>query len=321
MRAVLHSAYGPADRVLTVADVPAPQPAPGEVLVRVRAAGIARGNWLVTHGLPLIARPSYGLRRPAESIAGFQFAGTVEALPTDASGLQIGDAVFGQHVATFAELLAVPLDAVARVPGSVSFGQAATVPIPGVTALQALRAAHVESGVRLLVIGASGAVGSMVVRIAKDRGAEVTGIAGPRSRERLQRLGVDHVLDYSRDRIDAAGTRYDAIIDLAGNTPLTDLRRVLASDGHLAIVGGTGGRWTMGFGRTVRAVLLDRFVKQRLVAVLASPNRNDLATLAELLARGVITPAPGLALPFERAGEAVERAGRGEGAGAMVLVP
>lgn len=324
MRALIQSAFGPAADVLAVRDVPVPTPAPGEVLVRVKAAGVAKGNWLITHGLPYIARPSYGLRRPTAPIAGLQFAGVIEALPSSEAAesepsLRVGDAVFGQHAGSFAEQVAVPLTSLVRKPERVSFAQAASAPIPGIAALQALRAAEVAAGQRVLVVGASGGVGSYVVQIAKGLGAHVTGVASTRSLARLRALGADDVIDYTAEAIDARGQAYDVVLDIAGNRPVSALRRVLTPTGTLVIVGGSGGRWTMGFGRTIGAMLLDRFVRQRIVGLLSQPNQGDLQTLADLMADGTLSPAVQAPLPLESASEAIERAGRGDGAGGLVL--
>lgn len=321
MRAVLHTAFGHAPDVLSIQEIDAPTPATGEALVRVHAAGVAKGNWLVTRGLPLIARPSYGLRRPTERIAGLQFAGVIEALPAAHPDLKVGDAVFGQHAGSFAELLAVPVAMLARKPESVSFAQAAAAPIPGIAALQAVRAARIAPAQRVLVVGASGGVGSYVVQIAKGAGAHVTGVASTRSVARVRALGADDVLDYTHETIDARGEPYDAVIDIAGNRAVSALRRVLTPTGTLVIVGGSGGRWTMGFERTVWAMLLDRVVRHRIVGLLSQPNGDDLAILADLMAHGSVTPEVQPPLPLEAASDAVERAGRGEGAGGLVLIP
>jgi NADPH:quinone reductase-like Zn-dependent oxidoreductase len=321
MRAVVHSAFGPASRVLAVRDVPPPSPAAGEALVRVRAAGVAKGNWLVTQGLPLIARPSYGIRRPTAPIAGLQFAGVVESVPDGETTLRVGDAVFGQHTGSFAELVAAPVALLARKPDAVSFEQAAAAPIPGIAALQALRAGAVASGQRVLVVGASGGVGSFVVQMAAGLGAHVTGVASTKNLPRLHALGAADTIDYTREDIDARGESFDVVIDIAGNRRISALRRVLTPTGTLVVVGGSGGRVTMGFERTVGAMLLDRFVTHRIVGLLSQPNREDLAALAELMARGIVRPEVHPALPLESASEAVERAGRGDGAGGLVLIP
>lgn len=319
MRALTHSAYGPAAEVLAVQDVENPKPAAGEVLVRVRAAGIAKGNWLLTHGLPFIARPSYGLRRPNDPIAGLQFAGVVEKSNASDSDLAVGDEVFGQHPGAFAELVAVPATTLARKPAQVSFEQAAATPISGLAALQAVRTARVAAGQRVLVVGASGGVGSFTVQIAKARGAHVTGVASTRNLERLRALGADDAIDYKREAIDARGKPYDVVIDIAGNRSISTLRRVLTVDGTLVIVGGSGGPLTMGFGRTVGAMLLNRFVRHRILGLLSQPNPADLQELAALMAEGHLTPLVQPPVQLERAPEAIERVGRGEVAGSLVV--
>ncbi len=319
MRAVIQSAFGPAAQVLAIHDVPAPVAAAGEALVRVQAAGVAKGNWLVTHGLPLIARPSYGFRRPSAPIAGLQFAGVIEALPDGDTSFCLGDAVFGQYSGTFAELVAVPLTMLARKPDGISFAQAASAPIPGIAALQALRAAAVEPGQRVLVVGASGGVGSYVMQMATGLGAHVTGVASTRNLARVRALGAHDVIDYTREEIDARGAPFDVVIDIAGNRRVSALRRVLTSNGTLVIVGGTGGRLTMGFERTVFAMLLDRFVTHRIVGLLSTANHDDLVALGDLMTRGIVRPDIQEPLPLEAACDAVERAGRGDGAGGLVL--
>lgn len=319
MRAVIQSAFGPASQVLSIRDVPAPRAARGEALVRVLASGVAKGNWLVTRGLPLIARPSYGILRPSAPIAGLQFAGVIDDLPDAETDFRVGDAVFGQHSGSFAELVAVPLTMLARKPDNLSFAESASAPIPGIAALQALRAAAVTPGQRVLVVGASGGVGSYVVQIAKDLGAHVTGVASAKSLARLRALGADDVIDYAREDIGARGEPYHVVIDIAGNRRVSALRRVLTPTGTLVIVGGSGGRLTMGFERTVGAMLLDRFVSHRIIGLLSQPNREDLAVLGELMARGAVRPEVRPPLPLEAASDAVERAGRGDGAGGLVL--
>ena len=162
MRAIVQSGFGVAADVLTVAEVAKPLAGPGEVLVQIEAAGVAKGNWLITRGLPYIARPMYGVLTPKHRVAGLQFAGTVAALGEGVDGFEIGDAVFGLHAGAFAEFVAAPVDALARVPAGISFGQAAATPISGLAALQAVRdAGRVRPGHRVLVIGASGGVGSV----------------------------------------------------------------------------------------------------------------------------------------------------------------
>ncbi len=320
MKAIIQSGFGVATEVLSLADVAKPSVGPGDVLVRVEAAGVAKGNWLITRGLPYIARPSYGIRTPKHPIAGLEFAGTVAAVGEGVDGFAIHDAVFGLHPGAFAEFVAAPVADLAPVPAEISFEQAAAAPISGLAALQAVRdAGRVGPGHRVLVIGASGGVGSFAVQIAKAFGAEVTGVASTRNLDGVRELGADHVVDYTRDDPTAGSPGYDVIIDLAGNRPVSRLRKALAPEGTLAIVGGTGGRWTMGFGRTIGGVLLAPFVRQRIVAVLSTANQKDLGVLADLMATGKLTPVVQPPEPLDRAAEVIERVGAGHGKGTMVL--
>lgn len=319
MRALTQSAFGPAAQVLSIQHVAVPATRPGELLVRVHAAGITKGTWLMTHGLPYIARPSYGFSRPKHPIAGLQFAGTVQANFAPESDLVVGDAVFGQHPGAFAECVAAPASMVARKPTHVSFAQAAAAPISGIAALQAVRAAELAPGHHALVIGASGGVGSCISQIARGRGAHVTGVASTGNLPQLRALGVHDVIDYTREAIDARGRTYDVVFDVAGNRPLAALRSVLTSSGCLVIVGGSGGPFTMGFQRTVAAMALNPWVRHRLVGLLSQPNPADLRKVAALLENGTLTPLVQSSVPLDGAVEAIERVGRGHGAGSLVL--
>jgi len=284
------------------------------------AAGVAKGNWLITHGLPYIARPGYGFRTPRRPIAGLEFAGTVVARAEGIDRFSIGDAVFGASGGAFAEMVSVPLSALALKPPLISFEQAATAPISGLTALQAVRdGGRVAPGQHVLVLGASGGVGSYAVQIAKAFGAQVTGVASTRNVGLVGSLGADHVVDYTREDPTAVAAQYDVIIDLAGNRAVSRLRRALVADGTLVIVGGTGGRWTMGFERTIGGMLIAPLVRHRIVGLLSKTNQEDLQALADLMAEGKLSPVVQESFPLSRAAAAVEAAGAGHGAGTIVL--
>lgn len=320
MRAVVQSGFGAAATVLSLEEIERPPIGASEVLVRVRAVGIAKGNWLITHGLPYIARPSYGLRRPKQRVAGLQFSGVVAEVGEAVSGFSPGDPVFGGHEGALAEFVAVPGGGLVLKPPAVSFEQAATAPISGQTALQAVRdGGSLQPGQRVLVIGASGGVGSFAVQIAKAFGAEVSGVASTRNLPMVRELGADHVVDYTQEDPTAGSPAYDVIIDLAGNRPVSRLRRALAPAGALVIVGGTGGRWTMGFARTIGGMLLAPFVRQRIVGLLTRPNPRDLAELARLMDAGTLAPVVQDTYPVARTAEAVEAAGTGRAAGTIVV--
>jgi len=319
MQAVMHNGFGEPGEVLGLADTPGPEIGSGDVLVRVRAAGLSKGDWLITKGWPLIARPSYGIRSPKHPVAGLEFAGIVEATGRDATRFAPGDAVFGWGNGALADLASVPEDHLVRKPERATFEQAAAVPVSGFTALQALRdRGETRPGQRVLIIGASGGVGHFAVQIAKALGAEVTGVCSTRNVEAVRSLGADHVIDYTRDDIEGTGP-YDVVVDIAGNRPLRTLRGVLTPAGTLVVVGGSGGRWTMGFGRTIRAMLTSPFVRQRLRPLLSSPNRDDLEHLARMIDEGLITPLVSAAHRLGEAPGAIAAVGAGGGAGKTVV--
>jgi NADPH:quinone reductase-like Zn-dependent oxidoreductase len=292
MKAVVRDTYGSAD-LLTVADVERPSIARDEVLVQVRAAGLDRGVWHVMTGQPYLIRVAgYGLRRPKTATLGSGLAGVVEAAGADVTGLAPGDAVFGVGRGSFAEYAPARPDKLARMPANLTFEQAAAVPVSGVTALQSVRDhGHVQAGQRVLIIGASGAVGTFAVQIAKAFGAEVTGVCSTTKIDVLRSIGADHVIDYTTGDIGDGNRRYDVVLDIGGNRPLTALRRVLTAKGTLVIVGGEGGgRWFGGIDRQLRAMSLSPFIGQRLGTFVASDNSGDLDALRALIEDGAVTP-------------------------------
>ncbi len=292
MQAIVHERYGPPEQALALLEVDTPVAGDDDVLVAVHAVGVAIGDWLIVNGLPHIARPGYGLAKPKNRVAGLEAAGRVEAVGRNVTRFQPGDAVFGWCDGALAEYVAVPADQLVDKPEAVSFEQAAATPISGFAALQAVRdTGKVQPSQTVAVLGASGAVGTFAVQIAKTLGAEVTGVCSTRNVDLVTSLGADHVIDYTRQDIGHSGQRYDVIIDMAGNRRVSDLRRALAPDGTLVIVGGSGGRWLMGFDRTIRAILVSPFVRgQRLRAFFSNANGQDLAVLRDFLEAGQVTP-------------------------------
>ena len=307
MKAIVQDTYGDPD-VLRFDDVDLPTVGVNDVLVRVHAAGIDAGVWHLMTGMPYLTRLGFGLTRPRHRVRGRDVAGVVEAVGNDVTGLAPGDAVFGTSVTgAFAEYVAVPADRVVRKPDAVTFAQAATVPVSGCTALRALRDnGRLTAGQSVLVLGASGGVGSYAVQIAKAMGAEVTGVCSTAKLDYVRSLGADHVIDYSSaDPVDGTRT-YDLIVDTGGNRPVHELRRALTPHGTLALVGGEGGgRWTGGFGRQLRAPLLSPFVGQRLTAVMSSERVSDLEELSRLMATGELVPPVDRAFPLDDAAAAV----------------
>jgi NADPH:quinone reductase-like Zn-dependent oxidoreductase len=292
MRAILQSGYGTAD-VLRLGSTARPVPAAGEVLVKVAAAGIDRGTWHLMTGRPYLMRlMGFGFWAPKNQVPGLDLAGTVVEVGPQVTHFAVGDLVFGIGQGTFAEYARAREDKLARVPQGLSLEQAAVLGVSGSTALQALDAAGVKAGERVLVLGASGGVGSYAVQIAKALGAEVTGVCSASKLELVRSLGAAHVIDY-RTHDFADGTRqYDVVLDIAGNTPITRLRRCMTETGRLVFVGNEhGGDWTAGFERQLYAGLLSRFVNQRFLMLMAREHSSYCERLAELCAAGQVRPA------------------------------
>ena len=319
MQAIVHSRYGPPD-ALELKDIDTPVVTDDQVLVRVHAAAVGKGDWLTVQGLPYVARLRYGLPNPKHPVPGFDVAGRVEAVGSHVTQLQPGAAVFGWCDGAFAEYASVPQDQLVGKPANLTFEQAAAVPISGFAALQALRdTGGVQPGQRVVVIGASGGVGSFAVQLAKAFGAEVTGVCSTKSLEMVRALGADQVIDYTQEDFTRTGQRYDLILEMAGNRPLADLRRALTPKGTLVLVGGSGGRWLMGTGRTLRAVLVSPFVGQRLRSFLSKPRGADLVVLKELIEAGNLTPVIDRTFPLREAPAAIGYVGERSTQGKTVI--
>lgn len=318
--AVVQRQYGGTEQ-LHLAEVPMPTPGPTEVLVRVQAAGVDRGTWHLMTGLPYAVRLGFGLRRPKHPIPGRDVAGVVVALGAQVRDVQVGDEIMGTADGSFAEYAVVPEGRLTRKPARLSMEQAAVLPISGLTALQAVRdAGRVQPGQHVLVLGASGGVGSYAVQIAAALGAVVTGMASGAKADLVRDLGATHVLDYARDDISGDGARYDVIIDTGGNRPIAKLRRALTSTGTLVIVGGeTDGRWLGGAQRQLGALARSPFVGQRLTALLSSENGEDLAALARLVDEGSLTPALERTYALHEAGKALDHLAAGHVRGKVAL--
>src|SRR3954452_2203122 len=280
MLASLQDVYGPEpERVLRIGEIEVPSIRDDEVLVRVRAASVDRGTWHIMAGLPYPIRAAgFGLRAPRYSNPGRSLAGTVEAVGAGAAGFGPGDEVFGVGVGSFAEYAVVPVGKLAVKPPKLTHEEAAAVPVSGLTALQAVRDhGQVAAGQSVLIIGASGGVGTFAVQIAKAFGAEVTGVCSTAKIELVSSIGADRVLDYTVDDIADPDHRYDVILDTGGNRRLTELRTALKPRGRLIIVGGeTDGRWLGGSGRQIRAQLLSPFIGPKLGTFICSENAVDL---------------------------------------------
>lgn len=302
MRAIVQDQYGSAD-LLRLEHIALPQIADNEVLVHVRAAGLDRGTWHMMAGRPYLLRIiGFGFSRPKNRVPGLDVAGTVVEVGSAVTRFAMGDEVFGISRGSFAQYAAAREDKLAPKPANLSFEQAAVVPVSAGTALQALTdAGRVEAGQRVLVIGASGGVGSYAVQLAKALAADVTAVCSTAKLDFVASLGADHVIDYTSQDFAAGPIRYDLVVDLGGNTSLSRLRRALTPRGTLVIVGGeAGGRWTGGFGRSLRAPLLSLFVTQRLTMLASKERASDQTRLTAFIEAGEVTPSIDRTYPLSR---------------------
>ncbi len=292
MKAIFQDEYGSTD-VLELREIDKPKIAEDEVLVRVHAAGVDRGVWHIMTGLPYPIRlAGYGLRSPKTPVLGADMAGVVEAVGNKVTRFQPGDEVFGIAKGSYAEYAIAREDKLAPKPANLTFEQAAVVAISGLAALQGLRdKGKVRPGHKVLIIGASGGVGTYAVQIAKAFGAHVTAVCSTTKVDMVRSIGADRVIDYTKENFTQGDERYDVIFDIGGNSSLSPLRRALTAKGTLVIAGGeTGGRWLGGTDRQVRALMLSPFVGQKLGTFISSENAEDLIVLKELIEAGKVKP-------------------------------
>lgn len=292
MRAVLQSGYGSFD-VLRVGTSARPRPSDDEVIVRVHAAGITRGDWHLMTGRPYLMRVmGFGFSAPKSPVPGLDVAGTVVEVGAKVTRFAAGDEVFGIARGAFAEYAAARADKLVRKPAGVSFEDAAVSAVSGITALQALRdAGRLVPGQRVLVVGASGGVGAFAVQLARALGAEVDGVCSAAKLDLVRALGARDVFDYARADFTDGTRRWDLVLDVGGNTPLERLRRAMTPTGRLVFVGGeNGGDWTAGFGRPLGALLLGCFVKQRFVMQTSREVAEDIERIAAYLESGAVKP-------------------------------
>ena len=319
MTAAVQDRYGDTGDVLHLAQVARPTPGPDEVLLRVHAAGVDRGVWHLMAGVPYAVRLT-GLRAPRNPVRGREVAGRVEAVGSAVSTLRVGDEVLGIGNGTFAEFATARAAKLVARPAALPVEQAAVIGVSATTALQAVRDhGRVQAGQTVLVLGASGGVGSFAVQIAKAYGAEVTGVASTGKLDLVRSLGADHVVDYTQGDVTAAGRRYDVVLDIGGNRSVRTLRRLLTPTGTLVFVGGEGGGRLLGVGRQLRGVLLSPFVRQHLRMFVASENAADLLELTDLITAGSVTPVVDRAFPLAEAGAAVQYMTDGRARGKVVV--
>ena len=320
MRAVVHDTYGSSD-VLRLTTLPRPRPGAHDVLVRVAAAGLDRGAWHAMTGLPYLSRLFFGPRRPSNPVLGTEVAGSVVALGAAVTGFAVGDEVFGFGRGTFAEYALVAEDRLAAKPAGLSFAQATTLPVSAVTALQAVHdRGRVQAGQEVLVIGASGGVGSYAVQLARSAGAHVTGVCSPAKADLVRSLGAEHVVDRTREDFADGTRRYDLIIDIAGNPSLSRLRRALTPRGTAVLTGGEdGGSLTGGMSRQLRAVALSPFIGQRLTSFIADVRTRDLDRLTALIEDGDLAPSLQRTYPLDQAVVAMRALETGTARGKVAL--
>jgi NADPH:quinone reductase-like Zn-dependent oxidoreductase len=321
MRAVLQRAYGSAD-LLRIEQIDRPQVAEDEVLLQVHAAGLDRGTWHLMTGKPYLLRLAFGLRRPKNPVPGLDVAGTVLAVGSSVTRFARGDEVYGFSEGAFAEYAVAHEDKLAPKPANLSFEQAAVVPVSAATALQALvDVGHVRSGQKVLVNGASGGVGNYAVQLAKAFGAEVTGVSSTAKLELVRSLGADHVIDYQRADFSDGGHRYDLILDIGGTPRLSRLRQALTPTGTAVLVGGEeGGSWTGGLDRTLCALALSLFVRQRLTNFIAKQRFSDLERLSGLIEAGEMKPVLDRTYSLDQVPEAMRHLEEGRARGKVAIL-
>jgi len=319
MKAIVQDRYGKPEAVLGLQEIAKPAVKEGEVLVRVRAASIHVGDWLVVTGVPYIARPAYG--KPKGRVPGTDVAGTVEAVGNGVTGLRPGDEVFGWCTGAFAEYASAPADHFVPKPANLTFQQAAAVGVSASTALQLLRdQGKIKPGQKVLINGASGGIGTFAVQIAKAFGAEVTGVCSTRNVEMVRSIGADHVIDYTRDDFTRNGHRFDFILDNVANHSLSDTRRVLTPSGKLQSNNGTsGGRWFGTIGTVLKSATVSMFDRRQLGPAIKFANRADLLVLKELIEAGKITPVIDATYALSDTGKALAHVGEGHARGTVVI--
>ncbi len=320
MKAIIQHGYGSTD-VLAFEEVETPEPGDDEVLVRVLAAGVNTGDWHLLRGVPYLVRLMFGLRRPRNGVPGMDIAGRVEAVGGKVEGLRPGDEVFGWCDGAFAEYASAPASNLLPKPAGLGFEEAAAIGDSALTALQAVRdKGRVDPGQRVLVIGASGGVGSFVVQIARAFGAHVTGVCSTQSMDVVREIGADEVIDYTREDFADGERRYDVIFDLVGNRSLADCRRALTPRGTYVVIGVHDvGRW-FGMSRQAKALVSSLFLRQRMRILIAKHTREDLEVIKSMAEEGKIVPVIDRRYRLEQVPDALRHQGEGHGTGKSVVV-
>ena len=323
MKSVTYKRYGTAE-VLELVEIQVPAVADDQVLLKVLAVSINPADWHFMRGTPYLIRLQTGLLKPKSGSFGLDMAGVVEAVGKNVSEFRVGDEVFGEGRGGLSEFAVISKDKLVNKPTNLSFEAAAAVPMAGFTALQALRdKGRIQAGQKVLIVGASGGVGTFAVQIAKSYGAVVTGVCSTRNREMVKSIGADHVIDYSKEEFSDSNVKFDLIVQTAGNYSLRNLRRVLAPAGTLVLAGDSSGtKAVLGMGFVfgmLRTAVISRFSKQSIPAFLARRNKADLIVLKELIEEGKLTPVIDKTYPMVEISDAVEYLETGHARGKVVI--
>jgi NADPH:quinone reductase-like Zn-dependent oxidoreductase len=323
MKAIVYHEFGSPD-VLRLEEVEKPVPTDNQLLIKVRAVSVNPLDWHFMEGTPYIGRPlAFGFLKPTVTRLGVDYAGTVEAVGKNITEFKPGDEVYGNKFGAFAEYVVATDKALALKPANLTFEQAASIPVAGITAFQALRDnGKVQPGQKVLINGASGGVGTFAVQIAKTFGAEVTGVCSGRNAELVRSLGADRVIDYTKEDFTKGGERYDLILDNVGNQPLSGFRRVLNPNGKYVMIGGGGVKDDPWFGalvRPIKAILMSKFMTPKMEPMLADMNRKDLTLFADLIQTGKVKPVIDKTYTFSQLPEAMRYLEEGHARGKVVV--
>jgi NADPH:quinone reductase-like Zn-dependent oxidoreductase/uncharacterized protein YqgC (DUF456 family) len=323
MKAIVYHEFGSPD-VLRIEEVDKPVPNDNQLLIKVRAVSVNPLDWHFMEGTPYIGRPlAFGFLKPDVQRLGVDYAGTVEAVGKNITEFKPGDEVYGNKFGAFAEYVVATDKALALKPASLTFEQAASLPVAAITALQALRdTGKLQPGQKVLINGASGGVGTFAVQIAKTFGAEVTGVCSGRNAELVRSLGADHVIDYTKQDFTKGAERYDLILDNVGNQPLAGFRQVLNPKGMYVMIGGGGVKDDPWFGalvRPIKSIFMSEFVSQQMKPMLADMNRKDLTVLADMIQAGKVKPVIDRTYAFSQLPEAMRYLEEGHARGKVVV--
>jgi NADPH:quinone reductase-like Zn-dependent oxidoreductase len=320
VQAIVQREYGMPAEVLELREIDEPVVGDGDVRVRVRAASVNPLDWHLVTGTPYIARLEAGLQSPKRTTPGADVAGRVEAVGKNVTALRPGDEVFGEVKGAFAEYVCVPEDGVVAKPVNLTFEEAAAVPVAGLTALQGLRdKGRIQPGHKVLIMGASGGVGTFAVQIAKAFGADVTGVCSTRNADMVRSIGADHVIDYTQEDVARSGSRYDVVLDAVGTHSVSECRSLVEQDGTYVLVGGPKGRWLGPVPHMVAVLVASKLGGPRMVGMLAKQTTEDLLTLKRLIESGDVRPVIGGTYPLSEVPGAIMRQGRGHAQGKTVI--